>query len=101
MSQKHGSSGWPGRVGFWHGSALLPPTSRPAADPRAAVGRAAGKRTQVQPDPLAPRSALAADCCIGPGRFRYADGKDGRSTWTTLITLPSPSDMSLTALTLS
>jgi transposase-like protein len=31
MSQKPGSSGWPGRVGFRHGSALLPPTSLPAA----------------------------------------------------------------------
>jgi hypothetical protein len=28
MSQKRGSSGWPGRVGFRHGSALLPHTNR-------------------------------------------------------------------------
>jgi hypothetical protein len=32
MSQKRGSSGWPGRLGFRHGSVLLPPTSLPAAD---------------------------------------------------------------------
>jgi DNA invertase Pin-like site-specific DNA recombinase len=32
MSQKPGSSGSPGRVGFRHGSSLLPPTSLPAAD---------------------------------------------------------------------
>jgi hypothetical protein len=32
MSRKRGSSGWPGRVGFQHGSALLSPTSLPAAD---------------------------------------------------------------------
>src|SRR5258707_1936432 len=32
MSQERGSSGWPGRVGFRHGSALLSPTSLPAAD---------------------------------------------------------------------
>src|ERR1700693_5254321 len=31
MSQKRGSSGWPGGVGFRHGSALLPPTSLAAA----------------------------------------------------------------------
>jgi hypothetical protein len=32
-----GPSGWPGVVGLRHGSALLPPTSLPAADHPAAI----------------------------------------------------------------
>ena len=32
LSRKRSSRGWPGRVGFRRGSAVLPPTSLPAAD---------------------------------------------------------------------
>jgi hypothetical protein len=48
LSQKWGSMEWPGRVGFPHGSSLLPPTSLPAADhPACDLAAAAGNMVEL------------------------------------------------------